>query len=136
MRFLAWTLATIGFLAVSFALVSQNVCHLGSHSAIEGKVPVDIRTIDRACLEYAINNGGVYPSDLAQLLESEPGRFGYLRCATVPRDPWGRPYLYAPTDEHCHDPRIWTYGRDGLPGGEGDDADHDNWGLRFDLSPP
>jgi general secretion pathway protein G len=104
--------------------------------AIEGKVPHDIRFIESACEAYSIDNDGVYPSALEQILMPDPDTIGYLRSTSLPRDPWGRAYLYAAPDEHCRDPRIWTYGRDGLPGGEGDDADHDNWALRFDLSPP
>jgi len=38
----------------------------------------------------------------------------------TPVDPWGRPYLYEVTDDG---PRAWTYGRDGEPGGDGEDGD-------------
>lgn len=51
----------------------------------------------------------------------------YLRKA-VPLDPWGRPYLYRSPGEH--NPTSFdlsTLGRDGRPGGEGEDADITNW---------
>jgi general secretion pathway protein G len=51
----------------------------------------------------------------------------YLRKA-VPEDPWGRPYLYRSPGEH--NPTSFdlaTLGKDGQPGGSGEDADVTNW---------
>lgn len=40
----------------------------------------------------------------------------------VPLDPWGRPYIYrCPGEKREYD--LLSYGRDGAPGGSGDDAD-------------
>jgi hypothetical protein len=121
---------------VSFAIVSQKVCALRYQGSLEGKVPSDIGAIDSACENPSINHSGVYPSDLEPILMTDPETIGYLRSTSLPRDPWGREYLYAPPDAHCHHPRVWTLGRDGLPGGEGLDADADKRAVRFDLSPP
>lgn len=45
----------------------------------------------------------------------------YLK-KSVPNDPWGRPYVYrAPGQKAEFD--LFSYGRDGKPGGSGDDAD-------------
>ena len=45
----------------------------------------------------------------------------YLKKA-VPNDPWGHPYVYrAPGQKGEFD--LYSYGRDGKPGGSGDDAD-------------
>jgi len=45
----------------------------------------------------------------------------YLRKA-VPNDPWGHPYVYRiPGEKGEFD--LFSYGRDGKPGGTGDDAD-------------
>ncbi|MGD0504147.1 MAG: type II secretion system major pseudopilin GspG [Steroidobacteraceae bacterium] len=49
----------------------------------------------------------------------------YLSKA-IPLDPWGRPYLYKSPGDHG-DFDIESYGRDGQPGGEGNDADIVNW---------
>jgi general secretion pathway protein G len=38
----------------------------------------------------------------------------------LPLDPWGRPYIYLRDSEGYS---LRSYGRDGLPGGEGEDAD-------------
>ena len=44
----------------------------------------------------------------------------------VPDDPWGYKYQYMyPGINGEFD--IFTYGRDGIPGGEGEDADIGNW---------
>lgn len=49
----------------------------------------------------------------------------YLRKA-VPGDPWGRPYVYRAPGEHG-DFDLLSYGRDGQPGGSGEDADITSW---------
>ena len=44
----------------------------------------------------------------------------------LPLDPWGNPYQYLyPGENGRFD--IWTWGADGRPGGEGEDADIGNW---------
>ena len=51
----------------------------------------------------------------------------YLRKA-VPLDPWGRAYLYkSPGDVNPQGYDLLTYGRDGQPGGSGEDADITSW---------
>lgn len=46
----------------------------------------------------------------------------------VPNDPWGRPYLYMSPGTRA-DIDVYSLGRDGQPGGEGEDADIGNWNL-------
>ena len=51
----------------------------------------------------------------------------YLRKA-VPLDPWGRAYLYKSPGEHnASGYDLYTLGRDGQLGGEGEDADITSW---------
>ena len=51
---------------------------------------------------------------------------GYLE--RLPNDPWGRPYLYLnPGVKGEID--VMSYGADGQPGGEGNNADVGSWGL-------
>ena len=45
---------------------------------------------------------------------------------SVPKDPWGNAYVYACPGEHG-DYDLVSYGADGQPGGEGDNADITNW---------
>jgi general secretion pathway protein G len=45
----------------------------------------------------------------------------------VPLDPWGHPYVYAQPGTHQNDFDLLSYGRDGQPGGTGEDADISNY---------
>lgn len=49
----------------------------------------------------------------------------YLKKA-VPPDPWGRPYVYKKPGEHG-EYDLLSYGKDGQPGGSGEDADITSW---------
>jgi general secretion pathway protein G len=44
----------------------------------------------------------------------------------VPNDPWNRPYHYQSPGEHG-EYDLFSYGRDGSPGGEGEDRDITSW---------
>jgi general secretion pathway protein G len=50
---------------------------------------------------------------------------GYL--STLPKDPWGNPYVYASPGADGREYEIMSFGRDGKPGGEGPDADILSW---------
>jgi general secretion pathway protein G len=45
----------------------------------------------------------------------------------IPPDPWGNPYVYKYPGEHGDEPDIISYGADGRPGGEGENADIYSW---------
>lgn len=46
----------------------------------------------------------------------------------VPLDPWDRPYIYvSPGDVNPEAYDLFSHGRDGAPGGEGEDADVRGW---------
>ncbi len=49
----------------------------------------------------------------------------YLQKA-VPADPWGKPYQYKSPGEHG-DFDLWSFGKDGQPGGTGEAADITSW---------
>lgn len=50
----------------------------------------------------------------------------YLKKNQVPKDPWGRDYLYRSPGEHSkYD--LYSYGQDGTEGGEGEDEDIVSW---------
>jgi general secretion pathway protein G len=49
---------------------------------------------------------------------------GYLD--RIPKDPWGNPFVYVFPGQHG-DYDISSYGADGVPGGEGEDADVNSW---------
>ena len=100
------------------------------------KAKQDIRTIESALKLYRLDNYE-YPSTdqgLEALVKQASGdpqpkhwrQGGYLEH--LPVDPWGRPYLYLDPGTHAAID-IWSYGRDGQPGGTGVDADIGNWDL-------
>lgn len=53
---------------------------------------------------------------------------GYLEKKKIPMDPWGNSYAYVCPGLHG-DYDIFSYGADGKEGGEGNDADINNWNL-------
>ncbi len=60
------------------------------------------------------------PSDAAI---SARWRGPYLETDQVPLDPWGKPYQYSPNAANNQPFALYSFGKDGKPGGEGDDAD-------------
>lgn len=87
--------------------------------------------LSKALDQYRIEVGR-YPSTEQGLaaLVTKPGeepRWGgpYLSKA-VPKDPWRNDYQYRSPGEHG-DYDLFSLGRDGRPGGEGEDADLTNW---------
>ena len=57
----------------------------------------------------------------------------YLRRA-LPDDPWGRPYAYeSPAGKSGQGFDLYTLGRDGELGGEGEDEDVTSWGLPIEV---
>jgi general secretion pathway protein G len=53
---------------------------------------------------------------------------GYLEKGKVPEDPWGNEYIYLSPGTH-DDFDIVSYGLDGSPGGEGENADIKSWEI-------
>lgn len=102
------------------------------------KAKVDIAAIETSLKMYRLDNG-TYPSTeqgLMALIEkpsTEPAAAnwnepGYLDQKSLPKDPWGREYLYLSPGVH-DDFDIISYGADGAPGGEGKNADINSWEL-------
>jgi len=86
---------------------------------------------------YRLDNDGYPTSDqglgaLRTLPTSgEPPRNwrGPYLQRVVPLDPWNRPYMYvSPGIENPKTYDLYTLGRDGRIGGEGEDADVTSWG--------
>jgi general secretion pathway protein G len=121
-------LAVLGLLA---GLVGpQIVGHVSEARSTTARTQIDLLNV--ALDSYRLDNGG-YPTTeqgLAALRERptrEPvpssWRGPYLRKA-VPLDPWGRPYLYRSQSSSANSGfELQTLGRDGKPGGDGEDAD-------------
>ena len=75
---------------------------------------------------------GHYPSTeqgLAVLVAKpadEPKWAGPYLSKAVPKDPWGNEYQYRSPGEHG-EYDLLSFGKDGRPGGEGEDADLTSW---------
>jgi general secretion pathway protein G len=96
----------------------------------------DIATIMQALKLYRLDNQR-YPTaeqGLAALIakpEQPPvppnwKGSGYLE--RLPKDPWGRPYVYVIPGVRG-DVEVFSFGADGQPGGGGSDADIGSWDL-------
>lgn len=94
--------------------------------AFGGKVKADIMAIANALDDYAINNGGRYPETLQALVDPDENGYTFLKQKSVPMDPWAMEYQYEPPMPGSPDPRVFTLGSDGVPGGEGDAEDISN----------
>jgi len=94
--------------------------------ANKAKAKADIVEIANAVNQYAIQNGGRYPDSLEALVTEDSNGFTILDRDTIPVDPWGNEYRFEPAPSGTQKFRVISYGKDGIPGGEGDDADMDN----------
>lgn len=123
----------IGILA---AIVAPNVIGRVDDANVT-KAKSEIRVIDSALKFYRLDNFS-YPTTeqgLRALVErpNDPNvrnwkSGGYLEGGKVPVDPWGNPYQYLnPGTRGEID--IYSFGRDGKPGGEDVDKDIGNWDL-------
>ncbi len=76
---------------------------------------------------------GVFPTSeqgLQALRTAPPGTpnwAGPYLPKEIPLDAWGNPYVYKYPGEHGDEPDIISYGADGKPGGEGENADVVSW---------
>jgi general secretion pathway protein G len=90
-----------------------------------------IDALDKALDEFRLDMGR-YPTSeegltvLVTAPSNEPSWGGPYLKKGVPADPWGRPYLYQQPGSH-NDFDLLSYGKDGRPGGTGEDADITNW---------
>lgn len=123
-------LVIIGLLAT---IVVINVLPSQDRAMVE-KARADIATLEQAVelyrlelLTYPTTEQGLEalvtpPSDARLAARYREG--GYIR--RLPSDPWGNAYLYLQPGEHGP-VDIYSLGRDGRPGGEGQDSDIGNW---------
>jgi general secretion pathway protein G len=118
--------AIIGLLAGYVA--PRYFGQVGRSEVNAAKAQID--ALEKALDQYRLDTG-TYPGNevglnaLLQRPPNEPKWNGpYLRKA-VPLDPWGKPYLYKMPGEKG-DFDLVSYGKDGQPGGTGENADLTN----------
>lgn len=123
-------LVVITVLAVLATLVAPNIFqHVGTAKSTTAKTQIDM--LGAALDAYRLDHGR-YPTTtegLAALWERPTGestslwRGPYLR-KPPPNDPWGNPYIYrSPGERSPVGYDLLTYGADGQPGGDGENAD-------------
>ena len=127
-------LVVIVVIAILATLVAPNIFqHVGAAKTATAKSQIEM--LGAALDAYRLDNGN-YPTTqqgLGALWEKptiDPPlnwRSPYLRKA-VPVDPWGRPYIYVfPGEQNPNGYDLISYGADGVPGGDGENADILSW---------
>lgn len=131
-------LVVLVIMGLLISVVAPTVLNSADDARIQ-KVRADFKSVETALKIYRLDNY-VYPTTeqgLIALVEPstlapEPRNFkngGYL--SELPMDPWGREYLYLSPGENG-EVDIYSLGADGLPGGDGQNADIGNWGAADD----
>lgn len=108
------------FVAAILGLYLKRVFDGNREESIPAKINADLAVIHR-CAESIFAGSGKYPASIEEMARprddsGKPKPF----ALDVPADPWGRRYLYRLEEGK---PVIECLGKDGLPGGEGLDAD-------------
>ena len=92
-----------------------------------------IRLFEQAILDFRLDTGKLptQTQGLNILIEKDQSvknwKGPYIKG--IPLDPWNNEYIYQNPGEHGEFD-IYSYGADGQPGGEDEDADIGNWILR------
>ena len=90
----------------------------------------EILELHKALEAWSSLHQGHYPDSLEVLVRPDAQGHTLLGDArTLPKDPWGRPFVYAAPGAGELRPKLLTLGRDGAPGGEDEDADVDREGT-------
>jgi general secretion pathway protein G len=116
-------LVVITIIGLIMALVGPRVLNYLSESKVK-TARIQIESFTQALDLFYLDNGR-YPTSSEGLsaLVQRPGNASswngpYIKTATVPADPWGRPYAYrSPADHSPYE--ISSYGSTGQPGGSG-----------------
>ena len=118
-------------LGILTAIVAPNIIGRVGDAQISA-AKQDIRNIESSLRLFRLDNFN-YPTNeqgIKALIAKPVGqntrnwKGPYLN--RMPADPWGNQYLYMYPGLNG-EIDVYTYGRDGQPGGSGDDADIGNW---------
>lgn len=126
-------IAIIGILSIIVVPRFMDIPQKARVEAAKQQIAAFGLALDR----YNLDNG-TYPTTeqgLTALIErpnSEPAPMnynegGYLKKKELPKDPWGRDYIYRSPGDHGNDYEIMSLGADGRDGGEGVNADIRSW---------
>ncbi|MDP2168754.1 MAG: type II secretion system major pseudopilin GspG [Thermodesulfovibrionales bacterium] len=123
-------LIVVTIIILLVGLVGQNLFKkLGKGKQAAAKAQIEM--LGQALDQFRLDTGN-YPAtqEGLQALVTNPGIEDwdgpYLKKSFVPKDPWGRQYQYqSPGAQGEYD--IYSYGKDGAPGGEGENKDIASW---------
>jgi len=123
-------LIVVTIIMLLVGLVGQNLFkRLGKGRQAAAKAQIEM--LAQALDQYKLDTGA-YPttSEGLQALLENPGIEGwegpYLKKNVLPKDPWGKPYYYQSPGSHG-EYDLYSYGKDGGQGGEGEDKDITSW---------
>jgi general secretion pathway protein G len=114
----------IGLLAT---LVTVNLLENADKAKVV-KARADIKALENALELYKLDSGR-YPNTqegVKALVTKTESHDSYIKGGSVPKDPWGKEYVYLSPGSHG-DFDILSYGADGEPGGAGTNADITSW---------
>ena len=120
-------LVVILILSILAALIIPRLVSRTSDAKIAA-AKSDIATLTSLLQQYRVDNDK-YPTteEGLQALRVQPSSAtnwkGPYLTKDLPVDPWGNPYVYQSPGPSGQDFQIISYGADGAPGGDGDDAD-------------
>jgi general secretion pathway protein G len=124
-------MVVIVIIGVLAALIAPRVLENVDKAKITA-AQADISSLMNALKMYKLDNGRYPSSDqgLQALVTkptsgSIPGNWR-VYLDKLPEDPWHHPYQYANPGVHG-DIDVFSFGADGQPGGEGNDADIGSW---------
>ena len=127
-------MAVLVILGILATIVGRNIDPVIQRANFE-KIKADIATTSESLEMYRFNeftypstsqglDALIFPhSELKNPLLYPEG--GYLDA--MPKDPWGRDYIYEYPGRRSAKFDLYTLGADGLEGGSGKDADVGNW---------
>jgi len=124
-------LVVLAILGLLMGLVGPSV--LNSLGGAKSKTAlIQIKDLEQALEMYKLDVGR-YPNGaqgLSALVNKPSGSAGwngpYLKKGALPQDPWQRDFQYKYPGERG-ELDIFSYGQNGSPGGDGEDADVGNW---------
>lgn len=120
-------MVVILILAILAALIVPRVVGR-TGEAKRAKAASDIATLNAALQQFHIHNDR-YPTNeeglqaLRQAPQDAPNWRGPYLDKPLPPDPWGFDYVYTTPGPNGQDYIVESYGADGQPGGDGDNAD-------------
>ncbi|BEH08665.1 MULTISPECIES: type II secretion system major pseudopilin GspG [Geobacter] len=131
-------MVVIAILALLAALVGPRIIGRSDDAKI-ADAKVQIKNLETALKLYKLDTG-TYPSTEQGLMAlvsaptvgTIPKNYrseGYLESKQVPKDPWGNDFVYLSPGEHG-DYDLYSFGADGVKGGEGKNADIESWNLQ------